>query len=126
MKVRSKIELKYSAGRDGVKQAIIEVDLRISNRDQERKIYSFSEVDYAITDGVLDPMYPGGGRQMITSRQYEKTYAEYDAELAELALSDTSGLTGSELEDRLIHNKLYTEVTAGKYYGSASTNWEVV
>lgn len=126
MKVRSKIELKYSAGRDGIKQSIIEIELRMTNRDDVRKVYSFSEIDYSVdATAVPNPMQPGGSN-VLNSKYFEKTYAEYDQDLLDMTAADTSGLTGSALEDKLLQDKLFKEVTEGKYYTSVASNWERV
>jgi hypothetical protein len=122
MKVRSNIPLPYKADRLGIRRAIIEVDFRITNKDDIRKEYHLTATDYAI-DAVLDPMYPDG-RRVIETKSYVKSYQEYDAQKAYLLSIDTSGLTGSELEDKLLQDALYYSLQSDPIYESVGSNWE--
>lgn len=121
MKVRSNIVLPYRANRLGVQKAIIEIDFRIANKDDVRKEYNLISTDYAI-DAVLDPTFPDG-RRMIAAVSYIKSYQEYDDQRAALLATDTSGLTGSDLEDKLLQDALYYSLQSDPVYSSVGSNW---
>jgi hypothetical protein len=124
MKIRSNIELPYDANRGGIKRAIIEIDLRITNKDDVSKIYTLLATDYAI-DLSLDQRMYIQGRMMIFNKEYTKTYDEYDSQREYLLSIDTSGLDGSVLDDKLLQDALLYSAMTDCVYESTSDDWVV-
>jgi hypothetical protein len=127
MKVRSNIKLPYDSDRSGIHTAIIEIDLVITSKDPLSQTYALIAKDYTINDeryvtpgnSYLNP----GGRTLIDTKYYFKTYAEYDAERDFLLSIDTSGLTGSLLEDKLLQDALLYSANNDTVYSSSYGDW---
>jgi hypothetical protein len=125
MKIRSTNKLPYKVGREGIKNSIIEIEQKIVNRDSVNKVYTISSTDYSIneestsTTPTSTPMYPGMGKEYISSITISKTYQEYDEEVARFTALDDSGLTGSGLEDKILRDIFLDSAVKGKFYTSA-------
>jgi hypothetical protein len=120
MKIRSTNKLPYKVGREGIKNSIIEIEQKIVNRDSVNKVYTISSTDYSINEeSTSTPMYPGMGKEYISSITISKTYQEYDEEVARFTALDDSGLTGSGLEDKILRDIFLDSAVKGKFYTSA-------
>jgi hypothetical protein len=127
MKVRSNILLPFTADRAGIHYAIIEIDFRITNRNSVTKMYTLIASDFTINDALvtaLNPeLYPQGRRQ-IASKVYEKSYAEFDMHRSYFLYMDESGLTGSDLEDKLLQDVLLYNAMTDTIYSSGYEDWD--
>jgi hypothetical protein len=127
MKVRSNIKLPYDSDRSGIHTAIIEIDFVITIKDPVSQTYTLVAKDYTINDeryittgnSYLNP----GGRILIDTKTYIKSYAEYDAQRDFLLSIDTSGLTGSLLEDKLLQDALLYSANNDTVYSSSYGDW---
>jgi hypothetical protein len=132
MKVRSTIPLPFSADRAGVHLAIIEIDFQITQRNDIDKSYSLVAIDYTINDhitiAIRNSMPESMRLQYIDSpgrrdwkKNYIKSYEEYDYQRA--YFMDTSGLTGSDLEDKLLQDVLLYSCMTDTVYSSGYEDW---
>lgn len=130
MRVRSTKKLAYQAGREGTKTAIIEIEERFVNKDEANKTITFSTTDYAIVDETTGTTPTAtyssmNGKIYINSETKVLSYTEYDTRKATFVASDTSELTGLELEDAIQQAMLLDTVSKGKFYSSAIADWAV-
>jgi hypothetical protein len=72
-----------------------------------------------LSNSYLNP----GGRILIDTKTYIKSYAEYDAQRDFLLSIDTSGLTGSLLEDKLLQDALLYSANNDTVYSSSYGDW---
>jgi hypothetical protein len=127
MKVRSKKQLPYTAGRSGVKKAIIEIELIIIRRDTVKKTITMQATDYRI-----EPDNPMGIHRHILymdefntrSKEYELAYDEYEAQKQGLISMKTYTETGLELEDKLLQDGLLYSLQNDPIWSSEGTDWE--
>ena len=133
MKVISTKELVYDANREGIKQGFIEIELLIESRDDINKTVKLKAIDRIILhkgEVVEDDNYPEmNGRSLessviINQKYYDKTYAEYDTQRAYLLSQDTSGLTGLELDDKLLQDALLYSLEIDPIYSAVGSDWE--
>jgi hypothetical protein len=84
MKVRSNIKLPYDSDRSGIHTAIIEIDFVITIKDPVSQTYTLIAKDYTIDDeryiNLSNSYLNPGGRILIDTKTYIKSYAEYDAQ----------------------------------------------
>jgi len=131
MKIRSTKTLPYDADRLGVKMGIIEIDLSITNKDDIRKTYTLKAVDHVILPDTnttvfnKSGMYGISNKIYIAEKIYIKSYDEYDAQKEYLKTLDASGLTGSELDDKLLQDALLYSAMTDTIYESTYTDWEI-
>jgi hypothetical protein len=125
MKVRSLNKLVFKAGREGTSSAIIEIEQIVSNRDTVRQLYHITTTDYAVLEngqGEELPLFQN--REYLNSRTIVKSYKDFDAEIQEFKDSDTSGISGSELQDKAMQSILLASVIDLNLY--TSIEWEAV
>jgi hypothetical protein len=83
MKV-SNIKLPYDSDRSGIHTAIIEIDFVITIKDPVSQTYTLIAKDYTIDDeryiNLSNSYLNPGGRILIDTKTYIKSYAEYDAQ----------------------------------------------
>jgi hypothetical protein len=103
MKITSVKQVPYEAGRGGVLSAIIEIEQVVMNRDAVNKLYTIQTTDYAMVEasGSVEPNM-GAYRKYLTATSVTKSYKDFDAEIEKFRLADTSGVVGSELEDKAL------------------------
>lgn len=121
MKVKSTIELNYSAGRDGIKKGIIEVAI-VANKNPETKSVHVSITDSAILETSGDSMAVGN-RKYLSNSSKSYSYKDYDDMLLEIESRKNYVETGSELEDILLLDSLLEEVSRDGWYDSVPENW---
>lgn len=126
MKVISKKELIYDADRLGVKKAIIQIDLTVEKRDDFNKMIRLKSIDSILINHTR-AIEIGGDFQsyvVINENIYEKSYDEYEAQRNYLLSLDQSGLTGLELEDKLLQDALMLSLQNDPIYEAAGYDWE--
>jgi hypothetical protein len=126
MKVRSKIELPYAAGRSGIKKAIIEIDLSVVRRDPVNKTIVMQAMDFRIEPGnpmgiTRHPLYMDEFN--TRSKEYEIPYAEYEAQKEGLLSLKKYEETGLELEDKLLQDGLLYSLLMDPIWESEGTDW---
>lgn len=131
MKVVSKKKLVYNADRDGIKEEFIQIDLIILKRDDVSKKITLQATDSIILNKGLtynniedDRDYQLESYLRINTKTYEKTYKEYDTQRAYLLSQDNSGLTGLELEDKLLQDALLYSLEVDPIYGATGSDWD--
>ena len=123
MKVRSLNKLVFKAGREGTSSAIIEIEQIVSNRDTVSQLYYITTTDYAILEnsqGEEMPLFQN--REYLNSRTIVKSYKDFDAEIQEFKDNYTSGISGSELQDKAMQSILLANIIDLKLY--ISVEWE--
>jgi hypothetical protein len=123
MKVRSLNKLVFKAGREGISSAIIEIEQIVSNRDTVSQLYHITITDYAVLEngqGEELPLFQN--REYLNSRTIVKSYKDFDAEIQEFKDNDTSGISGSELQDKAMQSILLASVIDLNLY--MSIEWE--
>jgi hypothetical protein len=135
MKVRSTIPLPFSADRAGVHLAIIEI-FQITQRNTD-KSYSLVAIDYTINDhitiAIRNSMPESMRLQYIDSPEEErlkkttlKVTRSTIIKERTFFFMDTSGLTGSDLEDKLLQDVLLYSCMTDTVYSSGYEDWGVL
>lgn len=124
MKIKSTIELNYSAGREGIKKGIVELTLTV-NKNTDSKIININIVDSIVGEVNTDNVspIPMTNRVYVFQSSDSYSYKDFDDMLLTIKGQGTYKQTGSELEDVLLQEYLLSKASTGKWYGSVPENW---
>lgn len=121
MKVITTAKILLAHDREGQLIEHVQIDLRITNKDDVAKIYTLEAVDSIIYNKGLENesiavLRNRHGQSQVKS--YQKTYAEYDEQKAVLLsiYGEETTLTGSELDDFLLLKGLLYNLGSDNVY----------
>ena len=120
MKVISKTKAILVNDREGKLEEFIQIEIKQTNRDAERKEYTFETIDSLIMDKGTDfesiKIHKNRhGRDQI--KPYTLSYEEYDMQKELLLKAYPSDLIGSELDDYLLLCALMYNLQIDPIYG---------
>jgi hypothetical protein len=126
MRVITTEKVLLAHDREGQLIEHVQIDLRITNKDDVNKTYTLEAIDSIILNKGLESESMTVLRNRHGNPQvkiYQKTYAEFDEQKAVLLsiYGEETTLTGSELDDFLLQKGLLYNLVSDNVYGGI---WE--
>lgn len=126
MKVITTEKVFLQNDRDGKLIEHVQIDLRVTSKDDVNKVYTLEAIDSIVYDKGLENESIAVLRNrhgVPQVKNYQKSYAEYDQQ-KEVLLSlygEETELTGSELDDFLLQKGLLYNLVSDNIYDG---QWE--
>lgn len=127
MRVVSTVNVTTTTDREGSVSGRVAIDIWVGRKDDLGKEYHIWTRDVLITDYGLETqseqaVYNRTGG--VQSKEYIKTYLEYDTQKEQLEVYYPTELTGSEKDDWLLQSGLLYNLSLEPIYGLTGAQWE--